>query len=247
MADPKGLLFPQLEAITPQLKELFEAAYVSITPATRSTQGRYCEWLLADDFFHVYEHTKNVASVGEDFLPLYGYAADSCPSSQILHLCFIDRIAYALQSEPREAFRLDIQTLQAENTPLIFQRSIAAWQTHPQNYRELEQIMTRVGEMLFGKSLDFAWCHLAIQAGQLQAILPSIQARDFSFMAEMVLVLKAVMQTRDVDWLAWEDPFIENCDPKQLKELREASPAEARKRLSYVVPTLQLFRQSADK
>jgi hypothetical protein len=55
MNDPKGLLFPQLNAITPQLKELFEAAFVSITSATRSTHTRYCDWLVADKFFHVYD------------------------------------------------------------------------------------------------------------------------------------------------------------------------------------------------
>jgi hypothetical protein len=149
-----------------------------------------------------------------------------------------------LQNQYQEQFRADMRNLQAAETPLIYQRSATAWETHPQNYRELEQIVTRVGEFLFGKYLDFAWCHLAIQAGQLHKLLPYIQARDFGFEAEMVLHLKEEIHTKDVDWLSWEDPFIENGDAQTLKATREASLAETNKRLSYVVPMLQLLRQS---
>jgi hypothetical protein len=205
MNDPKGLLFPLLEIITPQLKELFEYAFVSIPLATHNAQARYVEWLKGDPFFRPFVHTQDVTSVGDDFLTLYGYAAASSAPAQTLHLCFIDRVAYALQSEHQGPFSMDMQMLQAGNMPLIFQRSEAAWQTHPHNYQELEEMVTRVGELLFGKSLDFAWCHLALRAEQLQAIVPQIQARDLSLMAEMVLLLRDVIKTKDVDWLAWED------------------------------------------
>jgi len=242
--DPKGILFPHLETITPRLKELFDAAFLSIRPATRRQQSRYYEWLLSDNFFHLYELETDITMVGDDFLPLYTYAAASVPPSQIVHLCFIDRVAYALQSQYQGQFQADMQKLRATETPLIYQRSTVAWETHPQNYRELEQMVTRVGEFLFGKSLDFAWCHLAIQAGRLKEILPHIQARDFSFEAEMVLQLKDEIQTKEVDWLSWEDPFIEKRDTQALKSMREASLAETNKRLSYVVPMLQLLRES---
>jgi hypothetical protein len=245
MADPKGILFPHLETVTDQLKALFEAAYVSITPATQHAQGRDCEWLQSDSFFRVYEHPKQTTTIGDDFLPLYGYAAASSAPTQMLHLCYVDRVAYALQSEYKEQFCHDIRELGAGTLPLIFQRSTDAWQTHPQNYRELEQMVTRVGELLFGRSLDFAWCHLAIQAGELRRILPDIHARDFSFEAEMVLLMRDSVITKDVEWLAWEDPFIEEREAQALKAQREASIAETNKRLSYVVPMLQLLRQSA--
>jgi hypothetical protein len=101
--------------------------------------------------------------------------------------------------------------------------------------------------LLLGKSLDFAWCQLAIQAADLQTILPRIQGRDISIVAEMVLSLKEAIKTRDVEWLAWEDPFMENCDPQTLKRIREESVAEHCKRLSYVIPMLQLIKDSACK
>jgi hypothetical protein len=61
----------------------------------------------------------------------------------------------------------------------------------------------------------------------------------------MVVLLKDVIHTSDVDWLAWEDPFIESCDPKQLKKIRESSVVETCKRLSYVVPMMQRIREAA--
>jgi hypothetical protein len=233
-------MFPHLQAITPQLKSLFAQAFVSITAVTRETQANYVAWLETDDFFQALHHQADV-SVGEDFLALYTNAAVSCHPDQILHLCFIDRVVFALQSDYREAFMADIKEVRPEDTPLIFERSSVAWQTHPRNYVELEQMMTRVGEILFKKRLDFAWCHLVVRARQLQAILPAVSQQDLSMMAEIVLMLKDNIQVKTVDWLAWEAPFIYACDPRRLKEEREQSQQETRKRLGYVIPMRQLL------
>lgn len=240
MHDPNGLMFPQLEAVTPQLKNIFGRAFVSVTPITIETQAQSINRLALDDFFQVILHSKNV-SVGEDFLTLYKHAAASSHPNTVLHLCFIDRIAFALQSLHREQFIADVQSITEKHAPLIFQRSAAAWDTHPNNYRKLEQMVTYVGELLFQKSLDFAWCHLALQAHQLQTILPNVRNRDLSMVAEFVLLLKDTIQTSEVDWLSWEDPFIYSCSPQQLKHEREQSKEETRKRLAYVIPMLQLL------
>jgi hypothetical protein len=42
----------------------------------------------------------------------------------------------------------------------------------------------------------------------LQEVLPGVSKRDLSMVAEIVLGLKETMQTKEVDWLVWEDPFI---------------------------------------
>jgi len=47
------------------------------------------------------------------------------------------------------------------------------------------------------------------------------------------------IKTRDVDWLAWEDPFIFNRDADELKREREQSLDETNKRLRYVLPMLE--------
>lgn len=244
--DPDGLMFPQLEAIVPQLKELFAKAFISVTPKTCETQSKYISRLKTDAFFKV-TFPQNSVSVGDDFLALYTHTVASCHPNSILHLCFIDRVAFALQSQYREQFIADIQSLKEEQTPLIFQRSKVAWKTHPRNYLELEQIVTKVGELLFRRSLDFAWCHLAIQAHQLQTVLPYIRRRDISMEAEIVLMLKDKIQTKDVDWLSWEDPFIYSRNPQQLKKEREQSVTETHKRLAYVIPMLQLLDEAVNE
>ncbi|MFN8486279.1 MAG: hypothetical protein U0350_01725 [Caldilineaceae bacterium] len=243
MHDPDGLMLPHLPAIVPQLKAIFACAVVSVTPITRTRQPATIQHLMADNFFKVVD-LPTARLVGEEFLLLYRHAATICQPDTILHLCFMDRVAFALQSHYREHFITDLQAVKPEQTPLIFQRSPAAWQTHPSNYYELEHIVTRTGELLLQQSLDFAWCHLALQAHQLQAVLPLIHRPDLSMMAELVLSLKDKIQTQAVDWLAWEDPFIYGRDAQQLKQEREQSIAETRKRLAYVIPMLQLLEET---
>ncbi len=240
MHDPTGIMFSHLETITPVLKRVFAQVFVSVTAITRKTIPGSVTKLKTDNFFQVINHETDI-SVGEDFLTLYANAASACHPNQILHLCFIDRVAYALQSYHQAVFIADVKAVKAEQTPLIFARSELAWQTHPYNYRELEQMMTKTGEFLFGKSLDFAWCHLAVQAQHLQEVIPRIERRDLSFFAEFTLALKDEVQTREVDWLSWEDPFIMSCNPERLKIEREQNVSETRKRLAYVIPILQLL------
>ena len=246
MNDPAGLMFPHLKAITPQLKKTFARAFVSVPLATREKYPAAVAWLGTDDFFQSVLHETHV-TVGQDFLALYSAAARACPPEQILHLGFIDRVAFALQSAHAEAFLADVASLRPAAMPLIFQRSRAAWATHPDNYHTIESMATQVGSFLFGEEYDFGWCHLALQAGQLGRVLPSMRSRDLSVVAELVLLLRREFEihARDVDWLAWEDPFILSRDPGELKAEREGSPDEVRKRLSYVIPTLQLLDAAA--
>lgn len=238
MHDPTGLLFPHLMTSALQLRECFDRAIISIAPPTRTQQAQWVAQVMADDFFNICTLTKS-QPVGDEFVQLYAHAAATCPPETLLHLCFIDRVAYALQSPYRIQFLADMQRLQPGDTPLIFQRSTTAWATHPRNYQAIEAMFTVVGEGYFRKSLDFAWCHLVVAAGRLQAILPQVRRHDLAVCAELVLLLQRTIQTQEVDWLAWEDPFILNRDPQQLKQEREQSPAETQKRLNYVLPMIE--------
>jgi hypothetical protein len=244
MHDPTGVMLPLLASVTPPLKELFAQAIVSVSVSTVETQPERVAALHADRFFQVIQQQQDL-SVGEDFTALYTAAAASVSPSQVLHLCYIDRVAYALGSEHRAQFVADIRSVRPEQTPLIFQRSQAAWQTHPRNYQEIEPMVTLAGQWLFGVALDFAWCHLALQAQQLAAVMPHVRRKDISMVAEMLLPLRHRARTREVDWLAWEDPFVYACDAEQLKRERESSPQETHKRLAYVIPMLELLYQAS--
>jgi len=235
--DPDGTMLPHLQSILPDLKDHFEHAYISPPPST-------FEWLkqknliLADDFFTVF-HESSSKLIGERFAYLYQQAAEKALLDQPIHLCFLDRLSFALESKQRDALLADIDSLTANDLPLIFQRSPYAWQTHPKNYRDIESMVTTIGSHLFGRELDYAWCHIVVCAGKLREIMPLVKNPDLSMVAEMVYYLQDNIHTRDVEWLAWEDPFIFERDAKELKAERENSLVETNKRLKYVLPMIE--------
>jgi hypothetical protein len=242
--DPEGLLLPHLDAITPVLKQNFAQVYLAVSGSTWDRKPENIGRLQMDRFFHIFLQDGD-GPVGDRFTSLYRQAVLASPPEQVLHLCSLDRLAFALRTEHGSRFLADLHAVRAGDLPLIFQRSEKAWQTHPQNYYEIERFVTTLGKILFGKTLDYAWCHLVLRASTLAEILPAVKNHDLSMMAEIVLQLQADIRTREVDWLAWEDPFILGRDPDELKREREASLEEAQKRLAYVLPMVEaLLRYS---
>ena len=238
--DPDGSASIYLQRILTDLAPLFDCAYLGISPTTERTQPRLIEQLRANGFVRL-SFRSATADIGDQFLSTFQHAATTSAPNQILHLCFPDRVAFTLHSEHRAAFIADIQAIDPAQTPLLFQRSAAAWHTHPKNYFETERMATQVGELLYGRSLDWAWCHLAIQAGQLDKILPHINLHGLEMLAQIVFLLKDRLKIKYVDWLAWEDPYILNRDAAELRRERENSLVEHRKRLAYVIPTIQFL------
>jgi hypothetical protein len=241
--DPDLQMFPYLQAVLPDLKTLFGRAYICPLLTTRKN-ATLMEWLARDDFFNVFPVDRQM-QIGEHFAYLYKAAAQTAEPDEIIHLAYIDRLAFALLGEYRELFLTDMKSIGSADVPLIFQRSKAAWGTHPRNYYEIEGFVTTMGEILFGKSLDYAWCHLVVRAAQLREILPLVKNADLSMVAEVILYLQSNIRTRDVDWLAWEDPFVLRCDPEELKCEREKSFDETQKRLSYAMPMVKSMLQFA--
>jgi hypothetical protein len=235
--DPDGKMFPYLQVILPDLKEHFSRAYIC-PPLSTLERTENMHRLQADDFFTIFPIDRELL-IGEHFAYLYRRTAESAHPDQIIHLCYLDRLAFALEGEYKDRFLADIDSLSSQDVPLIFQRSQGAWETHPQNYRELEGIVTTVGRNLFGKELDYAWCHIAVQAGQLREIMSLVRNLDLSMVAEMIFYLQDNIKTRDVDWLAWEDPFVLSRKANELKRERENSLGETKKRLNYVLPMIE--------
>jgi hypothetical protein len=243
--DPDGSMFHHLQAILPDLKTHFERAYICPPLPTRKHVD-HMQQLQADDFFTIFPVDREM-QVGEHFASLYQGAAKTAPPEQILHLCYLDRLAFALEGGYREPFLAEVGSLSIADVPLIFQRSQNAWETHPRNYRDLEGMVTTVGRHLFGRELDYAWCHIAVRAGELREIMPRVKNLDLSMVAEMIFYLQPNIHTREVDWLAWEDPFILFRDATELKRERESDQDEAKKRLKYVIPMIDtLTRLSKD-
>jgi len=235
--DPDGRMLPHLKTILPELRNHFDHAYVSTPPSSLELLQQN-KLILTDGYFTIYPMDGNKL-VGEHFACLYQRAADDAPPDQILHLCYPDRVSFALETDHRDTFLADVDSLTEDDLPLIFHRSQYAWETHPQNYRQLEGIVTIVGKNLFGKELDYGWCHIVVQAKQLREIMPLVKNPDLSMVAEMIFYMQGGIKTREVDWLAWEDPFILNRDADELKHEREQSLAETNKRLKYVLPMIE--------
>lgn len=228
-------------AMTPLLKGLFARAVVSVSARTELGVDE----LAADPFFDVVRNGEGTG-IGEQFLNGYRRAAELCPAEQQLHLCFEDRLAYALASEHRQAFVGDVRLASGIERPILFQRSPRAWATHPRTYQAVEAMATRAGEVLFGRSLDFAWCHLAVRAGRLGEVVAGLEGRgDLSLLAEIVLALKDELVTREVDWLAWEDPFLMGRDAAALRAEWEHDPGDHEKRLGYVTAMIRAMLRHA--
>jgi hypothetical protein len=238
--DPKGILLDHLECIQPDLKVLFDRAFLSISPATVTYQAKRLEVLAQDRFFILNTNLPDTLP-GDHYLAAYRNAIAHCPPSQSLHLCDIDRVAFALQSNHREAFLQSLAWVNHQSYPILFQRSPSAWATHPKPYREAESIAIQLGQLLYGGYYDFAWSYLVIAFERLAAILPTLTRHDFGLLVEIVLVLRQELLTQEVDWLAWEDPFILNRDPMELRAERENDPDETRKRLQWNAPIILLL------
>jgi hypothetical protein len=237
--DPDGSMLPHLRAIIPDLQMHFERAYISTPPSTRELLKQNSE-ILTDGFFTVFVVDAE-KDAGEHFTELYQRTANAAPADQLLHLGFIDRLTFALETEYRSTYLADVDKLTLADVPLVFQRSAFAWDTHPQSYRELEALVTTVGKNLFGRELDYAWCYLVLPAERLRKIALLVEHPGISMVAEIVYYVQEEVKTREVDWLAWEDPFIFGREDDELKQERENNLAETKKRLNYVVPMIDML------
>jgi hypothetical protein len=243
--DPDGTLLPHLQTILPDLKSHFERAYISPPLSTRKLVEQ-TDWIHADDFFTIF-YNEDDLRIGERFAYIYQRAGEAAPAEQAIHLCYVDRLSFALEGKYRDAFLSDVDSLSVADLPLIYHRSPLAWDTHPQNYRDIEGMVTTAGRHLFGKDLDYAWCHLVATAADLRHVIPLTTHPGVSMVAEIVYHLQENIHTKEVDWLSWEDPFIFGRDADELKCERETSVEESQKRLGYAIPMMEfLTKQSKD-
>ncbi len=232
--DPDGILLPFLAKIERELKAIFEQAILSISPQTAQRQVDALRRLSADSFYQLIHNDPNTLP-GEHYINGWRYAVAHFPADCSFHLCDLDRFAFALDSY-RATFLDDLAWASAQTQPVLFQRSAAAWATHPSNYRELEGMINRVGELLFGTRFDFAWSHAVLRGHHLRDLLDHLTGRDFVILIEMVLLLREQLLLRAVDWLAWEDPYILGVSAETLRHQRENSQTETEKRIRGLLP-----------
>ncbi len=232
--DKTGEFVGHLEIIDGFIKTHFSKCYVSITPATQNNIPDKLEKLKQDSFYFLCFNDEN-SQVGDHFMTGYREAAKQSANDLMIHLSTLDRFIFAVKNYEKQLVT-DINSAQSTT---LFTRSDYAWSTHPINYYAAEKSLTTVGEILFGKTLDFGWCHLVVSSKRLTEVFQNVVTHDLTILAEIILQLKNELNIQQVNWLAWEDPFIEGKDLEKLKTEREHSHDEVSKRLSYVIPILE--------
>jgi hypothetical protein len=158
---------------------------------------------------------------------------------------FLDRFLYALETEHKEPFLEDLERYQAQAC-MVFERTPAAWATHPANYKEVEGMTTRLGELLFGRTVDWCPCALILSTPISRAIVQQSNVHTYAVWAEWLLLAAqqgATIASTEVDWLAWEDPFWEHVDAQELKRAQERDPHQIVKRIQMHAPIALLMTE----
>lgn len=238
--DPFGVMLPYLWQLEPWLKQDFANCFIGLSHSTQLNQPEAVRRLQGDTFFRLTLNPPG-SQPGEHYHAVYQSAADQSPPDRRLHLCDWDRPAFALLTGYRQAFLDDLAWANAQTQPVLFQRSPVAWATYPENYREIEHLVARVGELLYNQTYDFGWSYMVLQATDLAWLLPQLNSLDFGVLIEVLLLLRPRLLTRDVDWLAWEDPFILARDADELRLERDQSHSETIKRLRGLLPFFRHF------
>jgi hypothetical protein len=238
--DPQAVMLPYLWQLDSWLKQNFANAYIGLSHPTQLQQPEAVEHLQRDPFYRLAFNPPG-SQPGEHYRAVYQSAVDGCPPAQRLHLCDLDRPVFALLTGHRQAYIDDFAWVNVQTQPVLFQRTPAAWATYPDNYRAIEGLVTRVGELLYNQTYDFGWSYLVLQTADLSSVLPQLNSRDFGVLIEILLLLRQRLITCPVDWLAWEDPFILGRDADELRAERSHSQTETVKRLRGLLPFFRHF------
>ena len=196
--DPQAVMLPYLWRLTPWLKQNFATVYIGLSHPTQLNQPEAVERLQSDPFYHLTFNSPG-SQPGDHYRTVYQSALEQSPPEQRLHLCDFDRPVFALLTGFRQAYLDDLVWVNAQTQPVLFQRTPQAWATYPDNYREIEELVIRVGELLYDQTYDFAWSYLVLQAADLSWVLPQLNSHDFGLLIEVLLLLRPRLVTRQVD------------------------------------------------
>jgi hypothetical protein len=239
--DPAGKYDQLIKSTIDLLLNTFESICVGATPATVSKNKAMLNFLSEKGCF-IFENEENT-NIGDHYRNALKIATDF-PGRNDIFFGFIDRVLFALNTQYKSDFFNSIN--QKFEDLVLFERSDLAWSTHPDNYRQIEQLTNKLGAFLLGKELELATCGFLIKSDLAIRLLANSTEKTFSAGAEWIILsylLGITPKTQKVDWLSWEDPFIEGIDPVTLKTQKENDKMEVIKRLEGNLPFTNLFTQ----
>jgi len=106
-------------------------------------------------------HNAPETPIGDHSREALSLALERAHARQPIFFGFLDRILFALEIEWRTSFLQDLKTHHGYECT-IFERSQAAWEAHPSNYREIEQMVSRTFELLHGRFIELNPCALIL-------------------------------------------------------------------------------------
>jgi hypothetical protein len=232
--DPSGRYNRAFQHQLDALKSAFDAICVSVAPPTGADNAGFVRYLEAQGCV-VFDNPAG-ATIGDQSREALRLALGY--TDQPIFFGFLDRILFALETEWRWQFLQDLKVYQTAAF-LVFERSQAAWDTHPANYREIEQMVSRMFELLSGRSVELMPCALLLSHDVASTILNQSTSSAHEVWAEWTLLAMKngiPITTQKVDWLAWEHPYWEDVDSDEFKRCRESSPDEVIKRIKMNMP-----------
>jgi len=239
--DPTGKFNNYIKNSLSKLQEIFTHICISTTPPTIEKNGEFLNFLEKSGCI-VYKNEID-SNIGDHYRNSLKTACDIDGNNKIF-FGFIDRILFALNNGYSTQFIEDINN--SATDMVLFERSEKAWQTHPVNYRNIEQTVNKLGSFLVGKEVELATCGFSTYSNIAKKILEQSKADSYSAGAEWILIaflLGFKPTIKKVDWLSWEDPYIENIPLEQLKSMKETDKYEFIKRLEMNIPFIDLLVQ----
>jgi hypothetical protein len=237
--DPIGQYNRVFQRQLDALQSTFGAVCVSVAPPTGEDNADFVHYLKAQGC--AVSDNPTGATIGDQSREALRLALRH--TDQPIFFGFLDRILFALETQWRGQFLQDLQVYRAAEF-VVFERSQAAWDTHPSNYREIEQMVSRIFELFCGRSIELMPCALLLSYHAASAILNQSTSPLHEVWAEWILLAMKngiPITTRKVDWLAWEHPYWENVDPDALKRNREDSRDEVVKRIKMNAPVVLML------
>jgi hypothetical protein len=241
--DPEGKCNLVLQRQLGTLGAFFDAICIGATPKTIEGNARFVSELKEQGCL-IYENSPNSA-IGDHSRTILQVALDHTPGHRPIFFGFLDRFLFALETEHRGNFLQDLDRHRAA-TYMVFERSPRAWSTHPANYAEVERMLSRMGELLYGSYMELSPCAFILNPETAAILLRTSTTDSWAVWAEWLLLAakhQIPITVERVDWLAWEDPFWEHADADNLKRAQENSHQEVVKRIQMNAPIALLMTE----
>lgn len=238
--DPRRQREAALQHELPALRAAFSGICVSAIPPLHE---EYLQGLESQGCA-VYRNAPGT-SVGDHARAALRLSLEQAPPGEPIFYGFDDRVLYALASPWREAFLHDMGAA-PDAGAVVYERTPAAWATHPDNYREIEGMVSRALQLLCGRRIELGISALMLSVPAARTALAQSVTPGFEVWGEWVLLAlkeRIPVATRAVDWLAWEDPYWAGVPLEQLKHEREQSREETLRRIRMNAPCLALLAE----